>query len=265
MCKWIVVVLLLLPAVPAGGQTPGQTVERHTLKSAELGDEREIWVALPRDYAAGSQRYQVLYVLDADGLFPPAAAYASYLPLGDAMPPLIVVGVRSKSMEDRNRVFTPAPGVADRFLAFLTKEVRPLVERTYRTQPVATLAGHSMAGLFAVYALATAPESFDAYFAFSPVLAWRGGAALAPLEAFLRRERTTPKSLYLSVAHEPQFPQEPVERAVRLLEERAGPSLRWTFARFDGEDHFTTVPPALWGALRWHYGGRSERHQCRSR
>ncbi len=260
------VLVLLAFACPrtASAQAPGFTVEKHVIKSTELGEEREIWVGLPPGYAAGRDRYQVMYVLDADGLFQPATAYAYYLPLGGSMPQIIVVGIRSKSVADRTMIFTPpaadpatarpGTGGADRFLAFLTKEVRPLVDRQYRTHPFAALAGHSMAGLFAVYAMAKEPRSFDAYFAFSPTLGWNGGSVVSRYGESLVGERTAGRLLYISAAVEPQFPQGPTNELTKMLAERAGSSLRFKFARFDGEDHFTTVPPAMWDAMRWIYG-----------
>jgi uncharacterized protein len=266
MTKRAIALLLLALASPCAvrAQTPGFTVEKHVLKSAELGEEREVWVGLPPGYASGRDRYQVLYVLDADGLFQPATAYAYYLPLGGSMPPVIVVGVRSKSTADRTRNFTPpategstarpGTGGADRFLAFLTKELRPLVDRQYRTQPFATLAGHSMAGLFAVYAMAREPRGFDAYFAFSPTLAWDKGSTVGRYAESLSGSKPAGKFLYLSAAVEPQFPQEPTLELTRLLKERAGSAVQWKYATFQGEDHFTTVPPALWDAMRWLYG-----------
>jgi uncharacterized protein len=264
MSRAIFLTLLLLACSgSAPAQTPGFAVEKHTVKSTELGEEREVWVGLPPGYASGKEKYQVLYVLDADGLFQPATAYAYYLPLGGSMPSVIVVGIRSKSSADRLRIFTPTAtdpamarpgsGGADRFLAFLTKEVRPLVERTYRTEPFATLAGHSMAGLFAVFAMAREPRSFNAFFAFSPTLAWDKGSTVGRFAESLRASNPPGRFLYLSAAVEPQFPQGPTLELTHLLKERAGSSIQWKHATFQGEDHFTTVPPALWDAMRWLY------------
>lgn len=263
-CALALVLLALAGPRTVPAQAPGFTVEKHAITSTELGEEREIWVGLPPGYAAGRDRYQVMYVLDADGLFQPATAYAYYLPLGGSMPKIIVVGIRSKSIADRTMIFTPPPadpstarpgtGGADRFLAFLTKEVKPLVESRYRTLPFATLAGHSMAGLFAVYAMAKEPRSFNAYFAFSPTLGWNQGSVVTRYASSLFGERTAGRLLYISAAVEPQFPQGPTNELTKMLAERAGSSLRFKFARFDGEDHFTTVPPAMWDAMRWLYG-----------
>lgn len=264
--SWIAAALLLaISSVPIA-RAQGLAVEKHILKSTELGEDREIWIGLPASYGSGQERYQVLYVLDGDGLLPPAAAQAHYLTLMGKMPPVIVVGIRSKSVADRGRNFTPptgevppnpdpASGGADRFLGFLTREVRPFIEGRYRTQPFAILAGHSLAGLFTVYAMAKSPASFDAYFALSPTLGWKDRWMLRHLEAFLSRTPPPGGILYVSMGNEgPRFPVEPFQQLGEQLKKRAGPSLQWRSMYFEREDHVTTVPPALWDAMRWLYG-----------
>jgi predicted alpha/beta superfamily hydrolase len=47
-----------------------------------------------------------------------------------------------------------------------------MIDRTYRSRPYRVLVGHSLGGLFAVYALMTRPDVFQGYIAISPALWW---------------------------------------------------------------------------------------------
>lgn len=57
-----------------------------------------------------------------------------------------------------------------RFYQFLTKWVMPMVNRRFNSQPVNTIIGHSLGGLFTVYAYAQDDSLFKYYYAFSPPL-----------------------------------------------------------------------------------------------
>src|SRR5260370_36268769 len=48
-------------------------------------------------------------------------------------------------------------GGADKFRAFLSKELIPGIDRTYRTQDFRVLSGHSAGGQFALYCLTSDP------------------------------------------------------------------------------------------------------------
>jgi Predicted hydrolase of the alpha/beta superfamily len=83
----------------------------------------------------------------------------------ESCPPFILTGIDAK---DWNTAFSPWPapklgknlgpfsGGAPQFLELLEKEIVPSVEKAYRTIPTPenrSLAGYSLAGLFALYAL----------------------------------------------------------------------------------------------------------------
>src|SRR5215510_16420973 len=94
------------------------------------------------------------------------------------LPPLIVVGIRNT---DRNHDFTPAPaagfetppeaqrpGGAAAFLSFMSDELVPWIDRSYRTAPLRVLVGHSLGGLFALYTIGQRPELFTGYVIMEP-------------------------------------------------------------------------------------------------
>ncbi len=51
----------------------------HTLKSEALGEERTVMIHLPPGYEAGTQRYPVLYLTDAEAQFGHTASTADFL------------------------------------------------------------------------------------------------------------------------------------------------------------------------------------------
>lgn len=75
--------------------------------------------------------------------------------------------VRSEEREKRMGEMTKRPiqtGDASRFLQFIRDELVPTVERDYLTDPSRRiLAGHSLGGGFAAFALFETPDFFDAY------------------------------------------------------------------------------------------------------
>ena len=169
-----------------------------TLRSAVLGEDRELVVHLPAGYDRDpDRRYPVIYVLDGDSQQAHTAESAALLARLGVMPEVIVVGAPPVDGQGRARDYTP-PGMrqdaelpggpegrADRFLAFLQDELIPRIERDYRTAGPRMLAGNSRGGLLVVYSLIAAPALFDARFAFSPAL-WRDGDAIvSELDRFL--------------------------------------------------------------------------------
>jgi predicted alpha/beta superfamily hydrolase len=195
---------LLVPAAPAPATaqaatrgTPYTVGERRTLRSATLGEPREVIVFTPASYGTGSARYPVLYVLDGAENAMIAATAARELASSARVPELIVVCVVNTQ---RGRDFTPAlvktrelpPGVekaggADRFLAFLGDELAPYIDAQYRTRPLRAVVGHSLGGLLAMHAIATRPALFRRVITVDPSLWWDAGAELGAVRAALAR------------------------------------------------------------------------------
>ena len=101
--------LLLLLAFSTAAQTNGPIVqfgESHTLHSKLLNQDRPYWVAVPASYyvKANSDRYPVLYLLDAEWNFYLAGAVVQFMNQSRQMPEFIVVGVPNI---DREHDLTP--------------------------------------------------------------------------------------------------------------------------------------------------------------
>jgi enterochelin esterase-like enzyme len=169
----------------------GTLVELPQMTSAHVAP-RDVTVWLPPGYEAGADRHPVLYMHDGQNLFDPARApfgewgmdehLVRLIETGQLRAP-IVVGVHNTPL--RLREYVPATMIAalpdevradliglyggeplsDGYLAFLTEELKPLVDRTWRTLPGrddTAIMGSSMGGLISLYAMMQRPEIFGA-------------------------------------------------------------------------------------------------------
>jgi hypothetical protein len=183
-----------------------------TLRSAQ-GRQYRVQVSVPHA-AAPQGGYPVLYVLDGNGWFGPAADVARMREY-EKLPPMIVVGIApaGKAFFDvaRSYDFT-SPGTsdpdfdgiplggADKFLEFLDGVVKPWVSAHYRTDlHRRILFGHSMGGMFVLHAMFKSPGSFDVYLAASPDIPYGSEAILKEAPAFESDPRRTQPRLLVTV------------------------------------------------------------------
>ncbi|HSR15957.1 MAG TPA: alpha/beta hydrolase-fold protein [Gemmatimonadales bacterium] len=200
---------LPLPPERQGEGSPALVAWRK-LRSPELHNYRDVLVALPPSYHGSGRHYPVVYMHDGQNLFDPATSYAGDWSLPATLAGLaregietIVVGIANKG-SFRRYEYSPfrdeehGGGDGDRYLAFITETVQPLVNRDFRTLqgPGHTaMAGSSMGGLISVYALYRRPDLFGSAAALSPS-AWFAGEALVRMAA---SEPAPPGRLYLDV------------------------------------------------------------------
>ena len=188
--RWSVLIAIAAVQTYAGAlhaQEPVVVGEILNFRSAVLGEDRQLFIAKPAGYDAAKDRYPVLYLLDAETHFRYASGIVEFLASADRIPEMIVVGIASGSREQRtcdltpmstaemDQRFTPGHGGAANFLSFLTQELMPMIDKSYRTRSYRILVGHSYGGLFASYALAEKPTAFQAYLAIDPSLSWNNG------------------------------------------------------------------------------------------
>jgi len=224
-----------------------------TVESSALADAREVWIALPDDYKTSGARYPVLYLLDAGWHFLPAVAAVrglaetSYI-ANHHVPRLIVVGIVNR---DRNRDDTPThcvaqhgmsfptSGGADAFLAFMRDELVPLVDEHFRTEPYRILAGWSLGGLFAMYALLEKPDVFGAYLAISPSLWWDDRVLVGRATELAGDGTVRERDLVVTIGtgEEGGLCYDAVHELVRRWNQTPLPGLAFSFVEIPGEDH----------------------------
>lgn len=170
----------------------GSFVEIGPFAVEGLPDQR-LTVWLPPGYETGERRYPVLYMHDGHNLFDPAKsnfnkvwaadrAVASLAAAG-RIKPHIIVGIWPPGA-DRYRQYLPQPAaarasgalaagiagnlnsgpvVSARYLKWIADELKPMIDREYRTMPGradTAIAGSSMGGLMSCYAIVERPDIF---------------------------------------------------------------------------------------------------------
>ena len=163
-------VLLLAATSPCDGQRDTARIE------VQVVGGRTVFVQLPPGYERSARTYPVLYMLDGSSTITTAPPLVDSLVTAGSVPEMILVAIPHR---DRRRDLTPTAvaryptsGGGERLLRFMAEELIPHVDDRYRTQPIRVLHGHSLGGLFVVYALAAAPGLFQGYIASSPSLHW---------------------------------------------------------------------------------------------
>ena len=160
----------------------------------------------------------MLYLTDGEAQFAHTAATVEFLARNGRMPEMIVVAIgntdRTRDLTPTKATLTrpdgspmefPTAGGADRFLTFIATELKPFVEKKYRTAPFSVFAGHSFGGLFAMHAFTARPETFNAYIAVSPTLTWDSDMPVRRTAELLRDRRELRKTLVVTMGDEPVF------------------------------------------------------------
>jgi predicted alpha/beta superfamily hydrolase len=169
----------------------GRLERRAGWYSSGLDDSRDIVVYLPPSYDENAgERYPVVYMHDGANLFYDSESFigvswdvegAMDRGVADAsIREAIIVGVYS----DANRIWELTPtdggyggGGADRYLGFIADELKPEIDRQYRTladRDSTGIMGSSLGGLASVYAGVTRSEVFGLVGALSPSTWWDG-------------------------------------------------------------------------------------------
>lgn len=239
----------------ARAQEPIVAGHVHALASDALGETRRYSVYTPRGYADGAEAYPVLYMTDGEWNFLQTAGLVDQLSRWARVPDMIVVAVHNTN---RTRDLTPSAdstfygsGGASAFLRFLTDELVPHVEGTYRTSGYRILWGHSFGGLFAFYALAERPDAFEAYLSAGASLWLTDHWIIDRMADRIRRTPDLEAFLYFTAGEGDGGPTLPSNLAMRdLLEQRAPAGLEWHYATTDRENHFSNVPITLQQGLQ---------------
>jgi predicted alpha/beta superfamily hydrolase len=241
-------------AVPAATQASEPVVigEKFQIESKVLAETRSYVIHTPDSYKSGKEAYPVLVLQDAENNFAYTSDAVHLLSANGRIPQMIVVGINNT---DRTRDMTPSKpatgfgaspwtgsaGGADKFLSFIADELLPTIDRNYRTRPYRVLVGHSLGGLFAVYALMNRPEVFEGYIISSPSLWWDDQVLVKTAQPFFAAHKDLRADLYMTMANEDDTMLGGAWKLSAVLEESKLQNLRWQFKRYPEEDH-GTVP-----------------------
>ena len=184
-----------------------------TIHSEILNEDRILEIHLPKSYEKSGKTYPVLYLLDSFYNFSHAVGTVEYLYLNELIPEMIIVGIRntrrnrdltpdSPELSKRNRERMGLTAGADKFMAFLDKELIPHIEQTYKAASYKVIVGHSLGGLFNVYTFFKQPELFNAYLTISPSLWYPNELISKEFESIFIDSLEPNRTFYLTLANE---------------------------------------------------------------
>jgi predicted alpha/beta superfamily hydrolase len=226
-----------LPGVRAvGGTFTGNIWFLKDFRSAILKNRRHIWVYLPPGYDRHRElRYPVLYMQDGQNVFNSETAFAGVdwgadeaaelLIRKKYIQELIIVAVSNTPARESEYTHVPdedrVGGRLDRYARFLIEELKPFIDRHYRTKPYHTgIMGSSLGGLSAFYLGWTYPEIFSVVGALSPSFWWADKEIIRRVRK--DRRRKGPAKIYLDMGsrEDSDADDEPVDISEAVLETR---------------------------------------------
>jgi predicted alpha/beta superfamily hydrolase len=171
--------------------------------SRYLSTPRDLVVYLPPGYDSGAFRCPVLYLQDGQNLFDPHTAFggqdwrvdvtADDLILRGAIEPLIVVGIYNTGVR-RISEYTPTKdarrrkgGKGERYAKMMAHELKPFIDREYRTRRSAAycgVGGSSLGGLVSLETGLRYPRVFGRLAILSPSVWWDNRSILDMVRAY---------------------------------------------------------------------------------
>ena len=184
--------------------------KRYSIESRLLNETRFYNVYLPPSYETSNLiKYPVVYLLDGDYNFHHTTGLIEQLSsISEKIPEMIVVGISDNGHNNYVKNCTPFDkknnpgGQSEKFLEFITAELKPQINKNYKSAEYDILIGHSLGGLFTINALLSKPESFNAYISISPSLWWNDYEAENKVKPFFEKYDNINRFLFLSLANE---------------------------------------------------------------
>lgn len=234
-------------------------------KSNVLNEQRKLNVYLPEGYSdTSSIKYPVIYLLDgsADEDFIHIAGLVQFFnfPRVNVLKNAIVVGIVNV---DRRRDYTypttiekdkkdfPTTGGSVKFIRFLEREVKPLVNSRYHVSDESTIIGQSLGGLVATEILFQNPALFTKYIIVSPSLWWDNESLLKRTPAVLNNNQVSKPMVYLSSGSEGKKSANYMKALSQKLKDTHGDKMKFLNQHLTKEDHASILHIAVYNAMIW--------------
>lgn len=253
-------------------QAIDRQVIRDSIYSNILKEERILLIALPDGYSSATgPKTSVIYVTDGQWNAVGTANITNFLQSQQFIPPHIIVGIDDSPKGKGNmryRDLTPTRNPSDKtptadggsggapaFLDFITKELMPYINQKYANNGKNTLFGHSLGGLFGMYALLQQPQAFDGYILADPSLWWNNYELQKMAREKLAKLAGGPKCLFITGRSGAPYKGMGVTGIDSVLNEHAPGNLQWKSAAYDDEVHNSMAFRTMYDGLKFVYWG----------
>ena len=213
---------------------------------------RDLIVYLPPGYdseANAETRYPVLYLNDGQNLFNESTSYAGIewgvdetlqdLIQSGQIPPMIVVGIYNT--EDRDEEFAPGQQI-DAYTKLVATELKPMIDRLYRTQTGResnSIGGSALGGLAALATAQQYPDVFGRVVTLSPTLYVEGHTLASVMGDGLSALDQTAIYFDMGSGSTDNYPEagDPLADAESFAAALDSAGVTYTYAEIDGGRH----------------------------
>ncbi|MBZ9628119.1 hypothetical protein LB450_08415 [Psychroflexus sp. CAK1W] len=251
--------------------------EKHKITSSILGEDRPYSVFLPQSYnnetyTPGS--YPVFFMIPDGGVV--GKTFMELMSSETIIPEMIVIDI-PLSWDEYHDYLTPTQnntlwdgreiellsksGRADKFLAFLSDELLPHIDSTYRTKPYRVLFGNSIAGLFTAHAFLSQTHNFQGFIVSEPSLWWDDQVVLKMLEQRMSEGENLEGNVFLALAKQPREDSDrkemdiPINNFADLLGSKEAENLHFRFQMYPDKNHGSVIPFSIYDGLKHIFQG----------
>lgn len=260
--------LLLLLATNTFAQLKEGIIIRDTIYSNELKEKRALEIVLPVEYGKENvMSYDALYITDGEWNTQIVTNISRFLEI-QFIPANIIVSIPNvykdgKNMRDRD--LTPThhamwelSGGADKYYAFIKKELMPYINKKYRTSGLNTLYGGSFGGVFTMYSLLKDPRLFQSYLIADPAFHWDNRYMLKQTAEKLGQLNLKGITLLMTGRQGPPAVGMGIKQMDSILQQKAPVGFRWKTMYYDDETHNSMIFRTLYDGLKYTYHGYSK-------
>lgn len=227
--------------------------ERYSFDSEVLNEERSYQVYLPPSYYSNSNgKFPVLYLLDGDYNFHYDTGLVEFLSnTAFTIPEMIVIGISDKGSTKQLANSDPKK-TADTFIQFINKELKPLINKTYRTTGLDILAGHSKFGIFATHYWMIQPSDFDVFLAIDPSYWFNEYEIVKRLETELQNGLNPESKLFIAQANTQGMG---IDELVAVLNKETPEKKNWQLNKYLDDNHGSLHIKAITDVLNTMFKG----------
>ncbi|NWF88491.1 MAG: chitobiase/beta-hexosaminidase C-terminal domain-containing protein [Ignavibacteriaceae bacterium] len=233
--------------------------------SKTLNEQRKITICLPEEYKPGANsKYDVVYIIDGEMHLADFLYIYQFAKNQNFLPPLILVALPNTITSEgnmRDRDFLPEKtidnekaGGANNFIGFLKDELVPYINEKFSTSGENSIFGHSLGGVFTMYALIKEPRLFTNYYCSDPAFPWNNQRIIAMAEETFTNTIELSKTLWI-IGTEETYRNVGIQKMDSVLNKFAPAGLRWNVSIYPNETHMSVRLKGIYDGLKYAYDG----------